>query len=300
MIKILITGVNGMLGRRIAKTFIVLENYEVYGIGRSATKLTGLKAYYKGDICELDFLKFISSQQAYDYIIHCAAIVNLKLCEEQAALAWKTHVIASEQLAELNPDAIFFYISTDSVFDGKVGQYTETSIANSLNQYANTKYEGEKVVAKNHPSNYILRLNIYGFKQPLGTSLFEWGYTSLKKNQSISGYNNVIFNPLYVGQVANILLHFMEKKPSYGLYHLGAQTSLSKYAFLVKIADFFGFDVDLIKASKVDFSKSQVNRPLNTTLAITKLKELVKPEDISLDAGLNLLKLELLTDRLVQ
>jgi dTDP-4-dehydrorhamnose reductase len=289
--KVLITGINGMLGRYVYRELAKKSEYEIYGTGRSKPIFMDLNGYFQGDLCDLDFL-IKTSEIHYDFVIHCAALVDLNVCEADYDLAEATHVTASKNLALYNPNAIFLYISTDSIFDGKAVYRTESDVPKPLNNYALTKYLGGEIVRECHEKAYDFRLNIYGFKTPFGTSFFEWAYQEMSNNRLINGYENVTFNPLYAGQIAEVIAHFMEHQPDFGIYNLGCNNGLSKYEFVIKMAEFFNLDKTLIIKFEANFDYAKINRPYHTILNINKLKNNFPDLDLSFEAGFEQLCLD--------
>lgn len=288
--KVLITGVNGMLGSAILNIFYRDKKFELYGVGRSNKKHNSLNQYFIGDLTNPDFIKKISTKVNFDWIIHCAAIVDLKYCEENPDKAHTLHVNSTNLLSKYNPNSKFIYISTDSIFDGTQGNYLEIDEPNPLNIYANTKFQGEMVIQKNHTNYYIIRLNIFGQNNSGGNSLFEWAYKSLFEGNGIYGFDNVIFNPLHVKKVSRILLKFIEVEPPIGVYNLGSLYPISKFDFIKKIAKKNNLDTNLISSKTVDFSSSSISRPLNTSLNIEKLKLLRLEIDLTLNKHLKVNK----------
>lgn len=284
-----------MLGSSICRHFQTDSNYEVFGLGRS-DKANSLKLnnYFQGDIADTDFIENLSEDISFDYIIHCAAIVNLKTCEENHALANTVHVEASKTLAKHFSDAIIIYISTDSVFNGQNGNYNEEDNPQPLNNYSRSKYHGELAIANINPKHYILRLNLYGFNNPWGGSLFEWAYNSLKNKQAISGFDNFIFNPLYTGQIAQVIESIIIEKPTFGIYHLGSDKPLSKYDFVVMVAKSFNLDISLIERKVADQSGGIIMRPENTSLDSSKLKHVLPRTSLEVETGLEMLKKDML------
>ena len=278
-----------MLGRYIYRKLSADSGNEIYGTGRSNSFFSDLNDYFQGDLCNDDFIHTISSID-YDSIVHCAALVNLNTCETDYDLAEAIHVTASKNLALANPNATFLYISTDSIFNGEAIHRTEIDEVEPLNVYALTKYLGGKAVRENHAKAYDLRLNIYGFKEPLGASLFEWAYKSMSNNQPINGYDNVTFNPLYAGQIAEVVSNFITHQPEFGIYHLGCDKGLSKYEFVMKMADVFDLDKALITKFSANFDNSKINRPYHTTMNTNKLKTTFPYLDLSFESGFEMLK----------
>jgi dTDP-4-dehydrorhamnose reductase len=105
----------------------------------------------------------------------------------------------------------------------------------------------------------------------------------------------VTFNPLYAGQIAEVIANFMQHKPDFGIYNLGCEKGLSKYEFVMKVADFFNFDKALITKAEANFNKAKTNRPYHTILNIDKLTNTFPYLDLTLNKGLKQLKLDLET-----
>lgn len=284
-----------MLGRYIHRKLSADSEHKIYGTGRSNPVFSDLTDYFQGDLCNEDFIHTISTID-YDCIVHCAALVNLNTCEEDYNLAEAIHITASKNLALANPNATFIYISTDSIFNGEAIRRTETDEAEPLNNYALTKYLGGKAVRENHTKTYDLRLNIYGFKEPLGVSLFEWAYKTMSNNQPINGYDNVTFNPLYAGQIAEVVSNFITHQPHFGIYHLGCDNGLSKYEFVIKMAEVFNLDKGLITKFSANFDNAKIKRPYHTLLNTNKLKSTFPDLDLSFERGFEMLKNDLDTN----
>lgn len=278
-----------MLGMAVYSHFKQLKSYKIFGISRNTDfKLEGAEILI-GDLTSKEFLNSIRSFK-FNSIIHCSAEVNVNLCEIDKELAYKSNVSATKLLFSLLDSDKYIYISTDSVFDGKGGNYVEDSLVNPLSYYAETKFLGEEAVKNNTINHYILRTNIYGFNIPMKKSLFEWGYSELRKSKDINGFSNMYFNPLYVGQLAMLLEKLISSNIDFGIYNVTSDEGISKYNFLLKIAENFDYSPDLIKA--VEFNQSEIVAPraLNTTLNNSKIKSVFENFDFSLEKGFSMLK----------
>jgi dTDP-4-dehydrorhamnose reductase len=99
-------------------------------------------------------------------IIHCAAITEVDWCELHPEEAEEVNVQASSALAELAQElnAQFLYVSMDSGFGGKRGNYSEDDQPAPLSIYAKSKWRGEEEVLCRHSSPLIVRVNIYGWE----------------------------------------------------------------------------------------------------------------------------------------
>ncbi len=286
---VLITGISGMLGMAVYRHFKKLNSYKIFGISRNKNfRLEGAEILI-GDLTSKDFLYSIQSQK-FDSIIHCSAEVNVNLCEIEKQLAFKANVSATELLFSHLDSDNYVYISTDAVFDGIVGNYSEDSLVNPLSYYAETKLLGEEAVKNNAINYYILRTNIYGFNIPMKKSLFEWGYTELKDGKTINGFSNMYFNPMYVGQLAEIIEKIVASNIKYGIYNIATNEKISKYDFLLKISKKFDFSEQYVNRIEFNQNNFVAPRALNTTLDNSKVKIAFKDFDFSIDSGFSMLR----------
>ena len=206
MKRILITGSNGMLGKELIK--ILDEKFELYGIDRESNKT--IKNQFNIDLTDSDKVVEIIGKIKPYVIIHTAALINLDFCENNQKDTDLINIQVSGLLSSLCDKIIF--ISTDSVFDGMVGNYFEESPKNPINYYAFSKSEAEELIMKNNKNAVIIRTNIYGSNSSSGNSLFEWAYKELSQGRTIKGFNDLIFNPVYTGQLADAILNLIEKR----------------------------------------------------------------------------------------
>jgi dTDP-4-dehydrorhamnose reductase len=269
--RILITGTSGMLGKDIFYEFVKDDNI-VFGVDLKVNPLLPIHLQKIGDLTDKEFVLSILKEVKPDIIIHCAAIVNLETCEKNKELADKIHVDATKLLAQYRPSSTkIIYISTDSVFDGIRGNYTETDQPNPLNYYAKSKLTGENV-AKLNPNYIVVRTNIFGFNIPLRSSLAEWAIKSFKTNNKISGFEDVIFNAIYTKDLAVGLRQLVEGN-FIGTINIASKGSISKYDFLKYLALKSSYNVANISKSSIKEMDFKINRPDNTTLNVNKAKE---------------------------
>ena len=283
--KILLTGATGMLGKKIYN-ILNNEQYTVLGIARNNQITNIAENVIMGDVTDIKFLNQITNSFKPNLIIHTAANINVNSCDVDKGYANLINNESGKMLAKLCRNAIFIYISTDAVYDGKAGNYDEFSLTNPLNYYGISKLNGEKSITSIIESVYILRLNIYGFHTPLRSSLFEWAINSLKAGKEITGFKNVFFNPLYTGQVAQVIKGVLSSQIPFGTYHVGSDTYFSKYDFLLKIAQRFDLDQKLIKGLCVENNSMGVVRAMNTTIKNNKIKSFLPNIDFSIETGI--------------
>ena len=283
--RVLITGSSGMLGKDIVDEMLNRNEFDIYGISRSQKINSRIKEY----VCDLvDFkrVKEILSEIEPDIIIHCAANVNVDSCEKNKNAAYQINSEATRVSAAHAPQKVkFLYISTDSIFNGDMGDYTEKDEPEPLNYYAFTKLEGERLALQENPDALIIRTNIYGFHKPtIEKSLVEWALKEFGEGNAITGFYDVFFNPIYTKQLAKVIYNLISLE-SRGIINIGCKEKLSKYEFLVMLAEMFNIDKMLVSKSSIDNISYNAKRPKNTTLDTFKFHNIINYE-LEIKAGL--------------
>ena len=210
MNKVLITGASGMLGKELSCFFPTAEMLH----GKKSLDLTS-----ETDVKSFFFDKY------YDLIIHCAAITDLSLCEEQEEAA---HFLHCGILDILNRKSnSLYYISTVPVWEAD---------HENLNVYFTTKMLGEEATLKKK-SNVVIRTNIYG-----KGGFCDWFMNeAAKENETVFGYSNVFFNPVHVKQLSKIISNIKERSQK-SIVSIGSDCILSKYEFLSTMREQMNID----------------------------------------------------------
>ncbi len=273
-IRALITGSSGMLGKDLFFEF-EKRGFFVIGVDKEVHPEIPQDLQEIGDLSDEEFTKSVLQKIRPHLIIHCAAIVNLTLCEENKELANKLHTEVTKWLAQYNTNKTkIIYISTDSVFDGKKGNYQENDIPNPLNYYAQSKLSGERSAMLN-PNHIVIRTNIFGFNLPLRNSLAEWAIKNLENNVQIKGFDDVYFNAIYTKQLGDIIYQLVKKEFT-GLINLASKKFISKFEFLSYLAKKLGYSERLVNKSLIENAIFEIARPLNTTLSVEKASRILK------------------------
>jgi dTDP-4-dehydrorhamnose reductase len=276
MKKILITGANGMLGSTMVNIFQNCNGFLIFGLDRDNCPLLPVKNQFKIDIADESHFKTIKIIP--DVIIHTAAITDLKLCEESPIKAANVNIRGSANVAKLgNKHSKFIYISTDSVFNGEKGDYTEDDLPSPLNHYAFSKHKGEEAVKQVFTGKTtIIRTNIYGANYPLRNSLVEWAVKEWKSGNSILGFTDTIFNAVSTFQLTEIVKEIIESDFDYPIINVGCSDYVSKFEFLDILRQKLGVHESQLVPSSIDKFKSKIKRPKNTTLNTSLLSRLTK------------------------
>lgn len=249
MKRLLVTGASGLLGSNLVR--LAADRYEVTGVmtGRHARLVPGKVscAILLADLTGPDQAERVIKSTLPEMVIHCAAMTDVDRCEAIPEEAECMNSLLPGWLAKAaaNCSARFLHISTDSVFDGEQGEYTEEDQPRPTNVYARTKLEGEQNVFAACPEALVARVNFYGWSWQGKRSLAEWFTNHLSAGKRVPGFTDLHFCPLLANDLVEILLKMLEQNLS-GLYHVVSPESQSKYDFGRMLAREFGFDEGLV------------------------------------------------------
>ncbi|MBN1454519.1 MAG: SDR family oxidoreductase, partial [Anaerolineales bacterium] len=228
--RILITGASGLLGLNLALE--AAQNHHVIGCVNQRSIQTDAFEIIQADLLAPGAVEHVLNVARPDWIIHCAALANLEICEASPVLAEKLNSWLPAKLAQFvtRGGARLLHISTDAVFDGRRGNYLEEDPPGPQSVYARTKLHGEQAVAQVNPQAIIARVNFYGWSLGGQRSLAEFFYNNLSKGVRVPGFTDVFFCPLLVNDLAKILLDMLQAQLN-GLYHVVSSQAISKYDF---------------------------------------------------------------------
>ncbi len=253
--KFLVLGCNGMAGHTIS-LYLKEQGHDVMGFAQEKSKYVNSVV---GDARNIDFMRNLITDGKYDTVINCIGILN-QFAEQNKALATYLNAYFPHFLAEATSgtDTQVIHMSTDCVFSGKRGEYTEDDFRDGETFYDRSKALGELEDDK----NITLRNSIVGPDiNPNGIGLMNW---FMKQNTPINGYTKA----MWTGQTTLQLAKTMEaaaKERASGLYNTVPNHSISKYDLLrlfnkylrndsIRISPVEGVDADKsLKRTRYDF-----------------------------------------------
>lgn len=269
--RILITGVSGLLGNNLA--FYLKDKYDILGLYNThRVDIKGVTTK-KADLTREKEICAAINEFDPAVIIHCAAVSDIDYCEANRELTYQVNVLGTRQLIDLVRDKStrFVYISTDAIYDNANGKsLVEEDKINPSNYYGASKYGGEQEVLKK-TNTLILRTNIFGWNIQDKFSIAEWVVHELSQGREIQGFKDVYFSSIYTFELAKILDEAI-KKGITGIYNCGSRTSMSKYAFALKLADYFQLDKSLIRPILIADYGFKAERRKNLSLDVHKIE----------------------------
>lgn len=272
MKRILIVGSNGLLGQKITQLLSISKAFTILAASIENESYLDAIDYVQLDITKRKQVSDVVDNFEPDIIINTAAITNVDLCETNKEIAWNVNVKGVENLvyAAKFVDAKIIHFSSDYVFDGKKGSYSESDIPNPISYYGRTKLASENILKLSNLNYTIVRTMIlYGVGKNVKSNFALWVYQNLKQNNTIKVVDDQYGNPTLVDDLAYAVLRIVEYDKN-GLYHIAGSEILSRYDFAVAIAKQFGFDKKLIIPIKTVLLKQPAPRPLKSGFIILK------------------------------
>ncbi len=252
-----------MLGYSLFKNLSSKNDLEVYGTVRN--KRNFRKEFTKNEfdkIYELDVLKqenLIKKRIAElnpDYVLNCIGSISQK-SENEKNVIYLNSALPHEikKLCDLNSSKLIHF-STDCVFNGKKGNYSEEDRPDATDLYGKTKLLGE-IKSKSH---ITIRTSIIGHELSSKVSLVDW---FLNEKEGVKGFKNAIFNgfpSVYIGEILNNYI-FKNKNLS-GILHV-ASYPISKYDLLLKISKQYKKEIKIEEYKDFVSNKSLNSKKFN-------------------------------------
>lgn len=200
-------------------------------------------------------------------------MTNVDVCENDKENCYDLNVNAVQYLADIcsEIDAHLIHISTDFIFDGVKGNYTEEDTPNPLSYYGETKLLSEQLLVNSTISYSILRtILVYGLVNDMSRSnIVLWVKESLEKGKEITIVDDQYRMPTFVEELARACKICIDKK-AMGVFNISSTQLLSIYEIAQQIADTFLLDKKLIKPISTSTLNQTAQRPSKTGFDLSK------------------------------
>jgi len=275
--RILVLGANGMLGGSIFRFLSKISKYEILGTVRNQSAkealvrqgftnvASGIDAVNINDVSEL-----VKNFEPH-FLINCIGIIKQLNVSKAPITAISLNSLLPHQLAQICflSGSRLVHFSTDCVFMGTKGGYSETDIPDADDFYGRSKLLGEV----NYGPHLTLRTSIIGHEMLGHVSLVDW---YLKQTGSVKGYSSAIFSGLPTVYIARFLHDYVLGDSLSGLYNLSA-APIDKFTLLSIIKEQYQVktDIDECKLLKVDKSLNSSKLHSETGFSPLPWKELI-------------------------
>ena len=277
MVKVLVIGAAGFLGKHLVRDFSKANT--VFG----ADKYTDRKGLHYLDLAKKESVKEAFLRFKPELVLLPASVTGVDFCEQNQDLAWAVNTEGPKEVAvAAKRQGVFLvFYSTDYIFDGAKGPYSEEDRPSPINFYGKTKLEAEKIIQKELNSFLIIRTcGLYGYEKD-GLNYAMQVYLALKEKRIVRAVCDQYGTPTYVEDLSAATLRLVKSKKE-GVFNVAGPDCVNRVQLSRELADVFGFNKRLIQEARTEELKQAAERPKKGGLRIDKL---------SLEAGIKTMTL---------
>jgi len=289
--RVFIVGASGFIGSILLDYFS--KEHEVYGSFYS----NPIKELIHLDMADKKAVMDIITSLRPDVIILPAANSNVEYCEEYPKETWYVNVEGSKNLIKPAQDigAKFVFFSSDYIFDGAKGPYSEEDIPNPINEYGKQKLAVEKLI-KSSLENYLtIRVTVvYGWEKR-GKNYVMGIIRNLNNGRTMKVPYDQIGSPTYANNMVQVVKELVESDKT-GVYHVAGSDLMDRYAFAKNVADIFELDDSLLMPVTTNELGQKAKRPLKAGMKITKVQKDVSIHLMGVREGLEEMKKNQIVD----
>ena len=292
--RILITGSNGLLGQKIVSQLLRSDRvFLATSIGQNRNQDCPIAFYAQMDICNVLEIAHIFEAFKPTHVIHTAAMTNVDTCELDPETCQKVNVDSVQLLAEqcIQSHCHFQLLSTDFVFDGITGNYSEEDIPNPLSIYAKSKVQAEAIVQELPGLNYsiVRTIIVYGTGNNLSRSnIVVWAKEALMKGQELTIIDDQFRAPTWADDLAWACIRICELNEN-GIFHISGPETMSIYHLVERIAQFYKLPMSQVKRTDSSTLNQPAKRPPKTGFNLLKAKSHLGYSPKKLEETLDLL-----------
>ncbi|NML47797.1 SDR family oxidoreductase [Ramlibacter sp. G-1-2-2] len=255
--RVLVLGASGMLGNAVLRLLADSPGFAVAGTVRSPGAQRLLPAPLRDklvtgiDIENADSLARAFAEARPDVVVNCIGVVKQLAEADDPLTAVPINSLLPHRLARLAAvaGARLVHVSTDCVFSGSRGMYTEADFPDANDLYGRSKYLGEV----DYPNAVTLRTSIIGHELASAHGLVGW---FLAQQAGVKGYRRAIFSGLPTVELARVIRdHVIPDRELHGLWHVSA-APIDKYALLKLVGEAYGRDTAIAPDDRLVIDRS--------------------------------------------
>lgn len=255
--KVLVVGASGMIGSTVLRVLSERQDWQVFGSVRDASverffsPVIGERLIAGIDVEHPDSLAKVLDKVRPNVVVNCAGLTKHKPEAEDPLISVPINTLMPHRLAGLCKlvGARLIHVSTDCVFSGERGEYSEDDYADARDVYGKSKALGEV----DYPHAITLRTSTIGHELQSRNGLLDW---FLSQEGRCKGYTRAIFSGLPTVVFAQVMRDVVIPRPDMsGLYHVAAKP-INKFDLLRLIADVYGKTIDIVPDDKLVIDRS--------------------------------------------
>ena len=270
--KLLVLGGSGLIGNALLKNskneFDILTTFY-----KNHISIKNVRSFQYSFPNDLNNLRELLEKEKPDVLVNTMGYSNIDFCELNKSDTEMLHVEVTEKICKLceNIGTKQIFLSSDYVFDGEKGNYSETDVPNPVNYYGLSKLKAEQLILKN-PINTVIRTSV----------IYDWDYRArffnsviknLQNNQEINATTDVYNSVTFLDNLVESIFKVITLNQN-GIFHVVDSACVNRFEFAEMIAKIFRLDKNLIKTVSVqDEPKNIAKRPKNACLNNSKAKK---------------------------
>ncbi len=290
--RVLIIGASGLVGNSLLNCFSK-TNHTVLGTYNNYP----LKNLVKLDITNLLEVEKVIAEFKPDVIINPAAFADVDGCEKNPQLCRlinfdgvKNVVDSTKNSAKQNVP-LFVFFSTDYIFDGKNGPYSEEDQPNPINVYGQAKLDMENYIKSNLDRFLIIRTaNVYGWENQMKNFVIKL-INNLKQGKEVVAFTDQFGSPTYVQNLSHAVNYLVEKQFK-GIYNVAGGQVINRFDFAKIICDVFKLNNDLIIPITTEKLNQAAKRPVMGGLKVDKVSRILPFAMLNCKEGLDKMREE--------
>ena len=273
--KILITGSNGLLGQKLLHKLRLDSSVQLIATSKGENRVSEQNGYiyFDLDITNNDAVAQLISSERPEVVINTAAMTNVDLCEDERKACDALNVDAVKYLADAcaKIDTHLIQISTDFIFDGEDGPYTEEDVPNPLSYYGLSKLKSEQLLQAHSVKWTVLRtIIVFGVGEKLSKgNIVLWAKSALEKGDPLNIIDDQFRAPTLAEDLADICI-LAAKKKAFGIFNASGKDIMSIYEIVERIAKHYGNSTDNLNKISTAALKQKAGRPPKTGFILDK------------------------------
>ena len=273
--KILITGSNGLLGQKLLHKLRLDSSVQLIATSKGENRVSEQNGYiyFDLDITNNDAVAQLISSERPEVVINTAAVTNVDLCEDERKACDALNVDAVKYLADAcaKIDTHLIQISTDFIFDGEDGPYTEEDVPNPLSYYGLSKLKSEQLLQAHSVKWTVLRtIIVFGVGEKLSKgNIVLWAKSALEKGDPLNIIDDQFRAPTLAEDLADICI-LAAKKKAFGIFNASGKDIMSIYEIVERIAKHYGNSTDNLNKISTAALKQKAVRPPKTGFILDK------------------------------
>lgn len=282
--RVAVSGANGLLGGEAVAQ--LAGRHEVLALGRGACRLPrGPFTWAEADLGDGRSVEEALRAFRAEAVLHAGAATDVDACEREPETAWRVNVGGTEQVARACRalGARLVAVSTDYVFDGTAGPYSEEDVPNPKGAYARTKRCGEEAALVLVPDCAVARVAVVysgrqGAKSTFATQVVE----KLSRGEPVKAFSDQHVSTTLAASGAAMCLELLLETNYRGVLHTSDATVLTRVEFAERVARRFGLSGEIVPVRTADV-KLAAPRPLQGGLRVDRAAGMLKNRPLSIE-----------------